>query len=250
MNYPFNEPIKLSYEIKSRVLSILKYIPYRDYFFRFLIQKFPKFIKHFLGEKVYITPRIVEHPLVFRILKLTKGRILDIGCCESKLIIELASLGYEAYGIDQKDYSLLHPNFHFIKADIMKMPFPDNFFDCITAISTIEHIGFGIYGDPIIEKGGDKKAITEMKRVLKKGGRMLITMPYGGLPWPKTSGWHNRCSWYNSHLLKELLNIENLKIEEKRYFIKEDGNWIPAPESKANKRSPDLCIVFLKILKR
>lgn len=250
MNYPFDEPIKLSYKIKSRILSILSYIPYKDYFFRFLMQKFPKFTKHFLGEEIHITSRIIEPPLIFRNLKLINGKILDVGCCGSRLVIELASLGYEVYGVDQKDYSLSHPNFHFIKADIMKMPFPDNFFDCITTISTIEHIGFGVYGDPIIEKGGDKKALTEMKRVLKKGGSMLITVPYGGLPWPKTSVWHNHCSWYNDHSLKELLDIEDLEVEERRYFIRENENWIPAPEKTANRRSPDLCIVFLKILKR
>ena len=97
-----------------------------------------------------------------------KQRILDVGCCGSKLPIELAKLGHEVYGIDVGIY----PDqkvFAFVQGDIRQMPFDDEFFDVVTAVSTVEHIGLGRYGDPIASDG-DKEAMGEMRRVLKRGG--------------------------------------------------------------------------------
>lgn len=57
------------------------------------------------------------------------------------------------------------------------MPFPDENFDAVIAVSTIEHIGLGAYGDPV-QEGADSKAIKEIHRVLKPGGRLILTTPY------------------------------------------------------------------------
>lgn len=61
----------------------------------------------------YASERIVEYPWVFRNLELDAGKILDVGCCKSKLSIQLASLGYKVYGIDISNYLYKHPNFKF-----------------------------------------------------------------------------------------------------------------------------------------
>lgn len=243
MLYPFNEPIQVNYKMKKKFLSFLNKLPYRNYFLLFLKNKCQKLSK-WIDEEIYVNERIVEHGLIFKNIELEKGRVLDVGCCESKLVIELASMGYDVYGVDQADYPLRHPNFHFVKTGVTKLPFPDNFFDRILAISTIEHIGFGVYGDVICEEG-DKKAIMEMKRVLKKNGKMLITVPYGGKPWRKSSYWYNRCSWYNESSLKELL--KDFDIERENYYIKRGECWVPCFKKDANNVSPDSCIVFLKL---
>ena len=169
---------------------------------------------------------------------------MDIGCCQSRLSIELASLGYDVYGVDFNEYPFSHPNFHFVKADIMKLPFPNNFFDCIISISTIEHIGYGVYNDPICENA-DKKAISEMKRVLMPKGHILITVPYGDKPWPKSSYWYNKCSWYNNESLEETL--KGLRVEKREYFIKKGDSWVPAIEAETKYVDPSRCIVFLKL---
>lgn len=51
-------------------------------------------------------------------------------------------------------------------ADVQELPYPDNSFDKVVCISTIEHVP------------DDRKAITEMMRVLKPGGLLLITTEY------------------------------------------------------------------------
>lgn len=74
-----------------------------------------------------VISRIFEYPLIFQNLDLESGRMLDVGCCGSKLPIELASLGYEVYGIDVNDYPLTHPNFIFIKQDVINSTFLGSF---------------------------------------------------------------------------------------------------------------------------
>ena len=59
------------------------------------------------------------------------------------------------------------------------MSFPNNFFDVVYSVSTVEHIGFGGYGENKDVSMGDRKAVLEMARVLKPDGVMVVTVPCG-----------------------------------------------------------------------
>ncbi len=124
--------------------------------------------------------RYVEYPFVLRNLDLTKGKILDVGCVGSFFPLILVALGYEVYGIDVRQYPMKNPNFKFVAGDIRHTSFPKNYFDRITAVSTIEHVGlsqrYGSDEDPT----GDRKAVEEMTRILKPNGKILMTIPYAG----------------------------------------------------------------------
>jgi len=86
--------------------------------------------------------RIVEYPFIFRnIVGLKGAKILDVGCSGSYLLTELAALGHEVYGIDIRWYPVQYPNVRFVQGNICKTLFPNDFFDVIIAVSTIEHIG-------------------------------------------------------------------------------------------------------------
>lgn len=52
--------------------------------------------------------------------------------------------------------------------DARALPYPDNHFDKVYAISVVEHI----------EDLGDSQAVREMARVLKPGGRLSLTVPF------------------------------------------------------------------------
>lgn len=54
-----------------------------------------------------------------------------------------------------------------VSYDATQLPYPDNSFDVITSISVIEHI----------PEYGDTLAMKEMWRVLKPGGKLVITVP-------------------------------------------------------------------------
>lgn len=69
-----------------------------------------------------------------------------------------------------------------VRADITMNPFSDNTFDVIWCISTLEHFGMDIsmYTDEFIRDTGlAGKALQEIIRMLKPGGKLLLTVPYG-----------------------------------------------------------------------
>lgn len=70
---------------------------------------------------------------------------------------------YHPVDIDPTHYSHI-PGI--VRADICEIPFPDNKFDIIVCIHVLEHIP------------DDKKALSELYRVLKPGGTALLQTPF------------------------------------------------------------------------
>ena len=63
-------------------------------------------------------------------------------------------------------------------ADLLALPFPDMSVPSLSCMHVVEHVGLGRYGDPL-DCNGDLKAISELKRVLAKGGDLLFVVPVG-----------------------------------------------------------------------
>lgn len=202
--YFINYPIFLNYKLK---LDIMKF-------------KFVKYLKSF-----HINERIIEIPFAMQSLSNIpkEAKILDLGCSESILSIEMASLGYKVIGIDFREYPYYHPNFNFIKGDILNLPFSAQEYDAVFSISTIEHIGIGSYKDPLNEDG-DILVINQIKRVLKKNGLFVLTIPFGP---PQVN---SHCRIYDKDRVDKLLM--DFYIKEIRYFLFEkNGNNIYWRES-------------------
>ncbi len=125
-----------------------------------------------------VTERILEHIYVHTHLPKPPARLLDLGCSESTNAIEMASLGFEVVGVDLRTLPLSHPNFTMIQANLANMPFVDESFDLAVALSTIEHVGLGWYTEE--ERGSsDEHVVTEVLRLLRPGGRFILTTPFG-----------------------------------------------------------------------
>jgi SAM-dependent methyltransferase len=64
------------------------------------------------------------------------------------------------------------------KCDLCHLEFEDDSIGSLSCMHVVEHIGLGRYGDPI-DYDGDLKAISELKRVVKRGGNLLFVVPVG-----------------------------------------------------------------------
>lgn len=166
-----------------------------------------------------VNSRIVEISFVLQNIPDNKNlKIMDFGCAESALPLQLASLGYHVTGFDLQDYGFKHPNFHFVKGDFLKNKTVDSLFDIAVAISSVEHAGLGSYDSPVFS-GGDIKIIEEIHKKLKNNGKLIITLPFG----KKFKDKFMRR--YDYHSLQNLL--KGFKIIKEEYYIrnKEKTIW-------------------------
>ncbi len=102
------------------------------------------------------------------------GRILDVGGGYGETVTPIL----EKEGRGEADYwciDILDPREgmasdkrHFMKGDMLRMDFPDGFFDALVASNVLEHV------EDI------DAALLEMKRVLKTGGAALFLAPIEG----------------------------------------------------------------------
>jgi SAM-dependent methyltransferase len=123
--------------------------------------------------------RIVEVPFVLQHLPSAAGlRILDFGCTESLVPLWLAHRGATVVGADLREYGFRHPNLTFLKGDFLANGLADASFDAVVALSAVEHAGLNVYGSSVYESG-DRRVVHEFLRVLKPGGRLLLTLPCG-----------------------------------------------------------------------
>lgn len=165
--------------------------------------------------RVLVNERIVEYPHVFQWIK-PVGIVLDIGCCSSRLPIQLASLGYEVHGIDVRPYPFTHSNFTFHKTDVFTWS-PDQKFDIILLISVLEHFGSGDYGDLEV-LDADRQAVEKFSGWLSKNGQLIVTVPFG------QAGLTKKHRIYDLKRLKYLFSKFNWVNH--KYFQRIKENWV------------------------
>ena len=178
----------------------------------------------------HLSERIVEYPFVLRHLNLAKGGlILDVGCGSSYFPPILASLGYNTYGIDVEDYPVETPSFTFVRTDVRRTGFQDRFFDRILLISTMEHIGIKQFGTPGLEDAGaDRQAMRELIRILKPGGKILMTAPFGKFG----RVIRNYQRFYTTDSLGLLL--DGLSLETEEYYARRGLTWTQVSKESAS----------------
>jgi SAM-dependent methyltransferase len=78
--------------------------------------------------------------------------------------------------VDIRPLSVSLDTLKFKEGSILALPFDDASVSSLSSICVIEHIGLGRYGDPI-DPDGSESAIKEIKRVVKPGGHVYISVP-------------------------------------------------------------------------
>ena len=146
----------------------------KEEFFKKAYDLGDKRIKEGYGWPLEVDPQFKD--FVKEIKKTLKsGNALDLGCGQGRHAIYLAQNGFYAYGVDYIERALEEAkqsaidqgveNAEFEVMDVLKLDFPNDFFDVVLDWSVIDHIK--PYYWPMYTTG--------ISRVLKSGGYLILS---------------------------------------------------------------------------
>jgi len=113
-------------------------------------------------------------------------KVLDLGCGSGRHVVYFAKLGYRVSGIDiapgavslsQKWLAAENLEAELQCGDMVRLPWPDHFFDAVISIRVIEHNRFAHI----------QKILKEVGRVLKTGGLFFANLK----KYPPYKDWKN-----------------------------------------------------------
>jgi len=122
-----------------------------------------------------LTPHAFARRRAFLLGRVHAGdRVLDVGCGEGAFCAELEAAGARPVGVEVAERALerartRHPGLRFeLVAAHGPLPFDDAEFDVVWASEVIEHVA------------DTARWLSELRRVLRSGGRLMVTTPYHG----------------------------------------------------------------------
>ena len=173
--------------------------------------------------------RVIEIPWVLSRL-VASGRVLEVGYAfaEAAYLAGLLRAGVELVGVDLAEREV--DGVERVVADVRALPFDDGSVDQVLLVSTLEHVGadntgYGLAAEN--DPGSRVDALRELARVLRPGGRLLVTVPLGE---PGDHGWYRLDDvpgW------TRLFESAGLFVEEQEAYELTDDGWRAAPAFRA-----------------
>lgn len=156
-------------------------------------------------------------------------RLLDIGCgWDYRLLKTVEPFIGSGVGIDFKVQETESAKIRTVRMQMTgSLPFEAESFDIVTMLAVLEHLS-----DPI-------RIMSETERVLKKGGRLIMTVPSKiakpvlefmafYLKIVNDNEIRDHKKYYNCEDIKSLMNQTGLIVEEHRYFQMGMNNYCVA----------------------
>jgi SAM-dependent methyltransferase len=177
--------------------------------------------------------RVVEVPWVLSRYS-GERRVVDVGTSNAPAVHRelLAALSIpELLSVDL--VSLDERKFLSVRGDLRALPLVDASVDLVLCISTLEHVGrvnerYGVTGGQ--DSGGDLEALMEIARILRPGGRLLVTVPFGRR---EDHGWFVQ---YDAVGWDALVEASKLRPDEEDcYLVSTRQGWQRAKRSKARR---------------
>jgi SAM-dependent methyltransferase len=174
--------------------------------------------------------RAIEIPWVLARAGQLGGRFLDAGSalnCDFVLTSRaLANKKLTVVTLAPEGEAHWRLGVSYVFGDLRRMDFRDELFDAIACISTIEHVGMdnSMYaGEADLARRGDPGefllAVDELKRVLKPGGVLYITFPFGRY---ENHGWFQQ---FDAQLVDVLIEGFDPSLSYETIFRYEPEGW-------------------------
>lgn len=206
--------------------------------------------RHFWNEKISNSKNnLLKSPIyiqknnwVIKELKNTSGNILDIGIGYGYLeeLIIKHKLQLYLYGIDISNHAvdLARKKYKgiFKVANISKIPFRRNYFNCVVALDVLEHIFENELSD----------ALLEIKKVLKKDGILIVSVPINESDKDKLANGHLR--EYTTDLINSEIEGAGFSVYKLKYLYAFKNNVLIKYliNSIFNLKQPNLVILIAK----
>jgi SAM-dependent methyltransferase len=136
--------------------------------------------------------------------------ILDFGCGTGAFLEHLERFGtVSAVDADPSAVAFCHTRG---RSEVQlvppgaPLPFPDGAFDLVTTLDVIEHID------------DDVGALTELRRVLRPGGRLLVAVPAYMFLWGKQDEVSHHRRRYTARTLRAALEAAGFAVDRTSYF--------------------------------
>ena len=178
--------------------------------------------------------RTVEYFWMYKHLNKYKLKtILDVGCGNNtRLHAFLLKKNNIVHALDINPPDYIFKGVTFIKGDILNSPYTKADFDVAILISTLEHIGYGAYGDPLV-LNGDIKAMQKIVSLSKKD--ILLSIPFSNVEIKH---------WFRLFEFKRIMKIsEGCIIEEISFYYRKNG-WRKISRKKAEFLTSDSSLVL------
>lgn len=136
--------------------------------------------------------------------KRVQGEVLEIGTGTGYGIDIIAPRCSRFVTMDKtrsEELGVMPPNVEFVQAQVPPLPFADESFDYVVSFQVIEHIK------------RDKEFVREVRRVLKKGGKFIVSTPNRPMSLTRNP-WHVREYTHEQFesLLSEFKDVEAMGV--------------------------------------
>ena len=230
----FQTCVKLIYQYSNRIPWSVGYSEFKyDFIGNFINSKeLSTFTNGMLPSKFgyRLDERVVEYPWFFEKLKNSEQTILDAGSVlNHREILSADRLKGRKLYISTLFYEgrpEISPSPSYIYEDLRNMCFRDDFFDAICCLSTLEHVGLDntrLYTPDQANKESNTYshlvAIAEFKRVLRFGGTLYLTIPFGRY---KNHGWFQV---FDSEMVNKIIETFEPASMSKTFFRYENDQW-------------------------
>lgn len=151
-------------------------------------------------------------------------RILDVGCVDGWVLDEHPG----ALGVDSRPAPAKWGD-RVRECDAERITCDDGYFDAVTCVSVLEHVGLGWYGDPAGDEGKAGRVVAEMARVLAPGGWLFLTVPIGlmmtkdGKPFAREIDTYDLRVW-----------VEGAGLVIHEWIEAESTTWTAAPDDRSH----------------